>query len=401
MVQGKHVGDFMDLIASYQNKFYRNDYKHVFSPYRICPLGAHVDHQHGLVTGMTLDHGIDFIYGKRQDRYVKIQSADFPDEEFFDMNNVPAYVPGSWGNYIRGAVIALSENYKLTKGIEGIAHGSLPIGGLSSSAAVCSAYLLALAEANNINLSKLELIDLARHVENHFIGLNNGILDQASNLLSENHKLLFMDTKTEEYQLVDKPSSMPEFEVVVVYSGISKSLVSTDYNNRVDECKAAAWYMQAMTTSNIDSFKSIRLRDISMKTFREVGLFLPNRFYKRAHHFYYENERVERGVEAWKSGDLDTFGRLMFESGESSIHFYESGCPELIDLYRIMKKAPGMYGARFSGAGYRGCCIGLVNPKFKSEIKHIIENEYLKLYPQFSNIFRIDFCKTDDGARIL
>src|SRR5690606_33479179 len=115
---------------------------------------------------------------------------------------------------------------------------------LSSSAAVTTAYLMALCDVNEIEASKFDLIMYSHWVETEFIGLKNGILDQSANILSKNHHLMIMDCKTNEHQLIKKGENMPEFEVVVVYSGLSKDLISTDFNNRVDECRVAGWLLQ-------------------------------------------------------------------------------------------------------------------------------------------------------------
>jgi galactokinase/galacturonokinase len=128
---------------------------------------------------------------------------------------------------------------------------------------------------------------------------------------------------------------------------------------------------------------------------------LPERFQKRADHFFSENERVKKGVAAWKKGDLNSFGQLMFASGASSIRNYECGCPELITIYNILRETPGVYGARFSGAGYRGCCIGLIDPEYKDTIKARIAAEYPLKHPEYKEVYRVNFCKTDDGARII
>ncbi|WP_161879550.1 GHMP family kinase ATP-binding protein [Alkalibacterium sp. MB6] len=129
--------------------------------------------------------------------------------------------------------------------------GKLPIGGLSSSVAVTTAYLMALADVNNIELSKMDLINYSHWVETEFIGLKNGILDQAANVLSMNNQLMVMDCKTNEAELIQKGDNMPEFEVVVVYSGISKQLISTDFNNRTDELRVAGWVLQDLSVMAI------------------------------------------------------------------------------------------------------------------------------------------------------
>ena len=120
-----------DLIKKFRLKYPEREIRLIQSPLRICPLGAHVDHQHGLVTGMALTASVNLAYCPDESGYVRIQSMDFPDEEYFGLDSVPAMVPGHWGNYVRGAVLALSRKYKLSRGFNGFISGKLPIGGLS------------------------------------------------------------------------------------------------------------------------------------------------------------------------------------------------------------------------------------------------------------------------------
>lgn len=375
--------------------------KLIQSPLRICPLGAHVDHQHGLVTGMALQESIDLSFSPSEDGYIRIQSLDFPDEEYFHIDRAPDMIPGYWGNYVRGAVLALSQRYKLQKGFTGSISGKLPIGGLSSSAAVTTAYLMALCDVNEIEVSKEELIQHSHWVERNYIGLKNGILDQAANILSQDQHLMYMDCQTGHYELVPSSASMPEFEVVVVYSGVSKSLISTDYNNRVDECKVAAWLLQEISKKQVSALSDVKLRDIEEDIYHHYIDWIPGRFKRRADHFFSEMDRVRKGKLAWANGDLHSFGQLMFESGKSSIYQYECGCPELITIFQLLQECPGVYGARFSGAGYRGCCIGLIDPRYKDQIKERIDAQYPKLHPQYKEAYKVYFCKTGDGARLV
>lgn len=379
----------------------KNFNRKIKSPLRICPLGAHVDHQHGLVTGMALQESIDLSYSPSEDGYIRIQSLDFPDEEYFHLDRAPEMIPGYWGNYVRGAVLSLSQSYKLKRGISGSISGKLPIGGLSSSAAVTTAYLMALCDVNEIEISKEQLIQHSHWVERNFIGLKNGILDQAANILSRDQHLMYMDCQTGEYELVPSSPSMPEFEVVVVYSGVSKALISTDYNNRVDECKVAAWLLQEISKKQVSALSEVKLRDIEEEVYHHYIDWIPGRFKRRADHFFSELDRVRKGREAWTNGDLHSFGQLMFESGKSSIHQYECGCPELITIFNLLLECPGVYGARFSGAGYRGCCIGLVDPRYKEQIKEALDAQYPKLHPDYKDVYRVYFCKTGHGARIV
>lgn len=371
---------------------------HVRSPLRICPLGAHVDHQLGLVTGMALDVNVDLVYVPDDEGFVRIQSLDFPDEEYFHLDRVPEMVPGSWGNYIRGAVLSLSRSHKLKRGFRAIVRGKLPMGGLSSSAAVTTAYLLALCDVNGIEVSKEDLIALSHWVEKVFIGLNNGILDQSANVLSKDGFLMYMDCKTGAYELVEKSPSMPVFEVAIVNSGFTKALIGTDYNNRVDECKIAASVLEELAHGKISSYRDALLRNVSDENWERYGSQLPGRFQRRARHFFTENERVRRGIDAWKAGDIAAFGALMFASGDSSVRDYECGCPELITIFDTLKTVKGVHGARFSGAGYRGCCIALVDPSCREELVEKVAAVYPVRHPQYADKYHVHFCKTADGA---
>lgn len=379
----------------------KNYQYHIFSPYRVCPLGAHVDHQHGLVTGFAFDKGVDLWFSPKEDTKVELKSLTFEGDISFDLAAPSQVKVGNWGDYARGAKFALKKRFVLKHGIEGVIKGSLPVGGLSSSAAVLVAYVMAFAKANDIVLAPMEVIKIASEAEREYIGLNNGILDQSCIVLSQKDALLFLDTDTEEYRVINKNPKMLEFELGIFFSGLTRSLVSSDYNLRVSECKAAAWNMLAYSDQPLKTLDKTFLRDIPYESFQKTRERMPNRFAKRAEHFYSEYRRVRQGVTAWETGNLKLFGKLSFESCESSIHNYECGSPELITIYEIMRNLDGVYGGRFSGAGFKGACIALVDPSKKESIQQKLTEEYLRKYPEYEETFEVHFCKTDDGARFV
>ena len=379
-----------------------NNYKyHIFSPYRVCPLGAHVDHQHGLVTGFAFDMGVDLWFNPTEDGSVRLKSLTFDGDVEFDVTMPSQVKEGHWGDYARGAKYALKKRFDLKYGIEGVIKGSLPVGGLSSSAAVLTAYVMAFAKANNISLTKMEIIKIASQAEREYIGLSNGILDQSCIVLGEKDSLLFLDTDSEEYRLIKKNPSMPEFEIAIIFSGLTRSLVSSDYNLRVSECKTAAWNMMAYMDMPLKTLDKTFLRDVPKEIYEKTKGLMPARFARRAEHFYGEHKRVRMGVTAWETGNLELFGKLSFESCQSSIENYECGSEELIAIYNIMRNTKGVYGGRFSGAGFKGACVALVNPAMKDEIRERMTSEYLSQYPQYSSTFEIHFCKIDNGARFV
>lgn len=374
---------------------------HIFSPYRVCPLGAHVDHQHGLVTGFAINKGVDLWFTPRTDGQVHLESRTFEGLVDFDITAASQVKQGNWGDYARGAKYALRKRFVLRFGIDGVIQGSLPIGGLSSSAAVLIAYVMAFAKANEIELKPMEIVKIASEAEREYVGLNNGILDQACIALGQKDGLLFLDCDTDEYRIIKRHPNMPEMEIGIFFSGLTRSLVSSDYNLRVSECKTAAWNMLAYTDQPLKVFDKTFLRDIPKETFERTRDMMPNRFARRAEHFYSEYRRVRQGVTAWESGNLNLFGKLSFDSCESSIHNYECGSPELIAIYQIMRTLPGIYGGRFSGAGFKGACIALINPAYKEQIKEELTRQYLEQFPEYENTFAVFFVKPDDGARFV
>ncbi|MEY8292035.1 hypothetical protein AAK882_05210 [Carnobacteriaceae bacterium 52-44] len=141
-----------------------------------------------------------------------------------------------------------------------------------------------------------------------------------------------------------------------------------------------------------------RLRDLSPATYEKFKDQLPGRFGRRAEHFYTEQARVKDGAKAWADGDIEAFGQLMYESGDSTFNNYETGIPEMKTIFDVLSEAEGVYGARPSGAGFRGSVIGLINPKYKDEIKAKLDEVFPKAHPKYADKYEVNFVKTADGA---
>jgi len=372
----------------------------VKSPLRVSPLGAHVDHQDGLVTGMALDQAIYLAFAPREDGVVSVESANFSGRVTFHVDDVPPKVHGDWANYARGAVLAIKQSHEVRVGMDAAVMGTMPIGGLSSSAAVGVAYLLALEVVNGLSVSAEENIRLDRYIENTYLGLKNGVLDQSMILLSDRDCLTHLDCRTMEVQRIPTAASPDDFEVLVVHSGVRKALVGTDYNNRVNECQQAARLMLAWS-GVLHTNGNSRLRSVSPEVYAAYGEQLPAPLDRRARHFFTELTRVTQGVAAWRAGEIDRMGRLMRESGASSVHNYESGSPYLTTLYEVLCNCPGVYGARFSGGGFRGSCIGLSDPSRREEIIEHIAAYYPAAHPDIAGLYSVHFCRTGEAARLL
>lgn len=155
-----------------------------------------------------------------------------------------------------------------------------------------------------------------------------------------------------------------------------------------------------MAYSGMDygKFQDARLRDVPREIFEEHKAKLPENWRKRAEHWYTEFDRVEKGAEAWRRGDIAEYGRLSFESGKSSIENWETGSPELKELYEIMLRTEGIYGGRFSGAGFKGCCMALIDPAFEENILEKVTGEYLKVFPKLKGKYSAHICHSADGV---
>ena len=193
---------------------------------------------------------------------------------------------------------------------------------------------------------------------------------------------------------------MKPYEIAIFFSGVERSLAGSAYNMRVDECKSAAYALKAYAGMEYGKYKDTYLRDVPVDVYTRYRENLPTPWRMRADHWYSEIERVHKGVEAWRKGDIETYGKLSFESGKSSIESWETGSPELKAIYEIMIQTDGIYGGRFSGAGFKGCCMALVDPSFKKEISKRVTEKYLEMFPQYKETFSVHFCKSADGCKI-
>ena len=368
-----------------------------FSPYRICPIGAHSDHNLGKITGLAIDKGIHIAFRPKQNGVVEMVSLQFPKRAQWHIASVPKEKTGDWADYLRGATWALAKRNSLSIGLCGVIEGSLPIGGLSSSAAVILAFLDALCKVNNIRLDPQSLIDVAFDAEKNYVGVNVGTLDQSCEVLSKKDHLLYLDCKDNRYELIPTNPAMKPYKIAIFFSGLEHSLAGSKYNMRVDELRAGVYALQAFAGFEYGKFKEANARDVSQIIYREYKDKLPAQWARRCEHWYTEFERVEAGAEAWRRGDIEEYGRLSFESGWSSIHNWESGAPEQIKLYEIMRATDGIYGGRFSGAGFKGCCMALIDPTKADAIAERVEREYLTACPTMKGKYNFHLCESADG----
>jgi galactokinase len=349
----------------------------IFSPYRLCPIGAHIDHQGGAVLGRTLALGTILEYEPLDSNEIVISSDQFGESKF----TIGELNASHWTRYAQAAVRVLQPQ----RGLKAHVNGSLIGAGLSSSASVALAYLQALADVNDITLTPAQLIQKEFELEHDVLGLQIGLLDPLTIVHGRRDSLLLMDTVAASVApIVDPPSG--DFAWIVAYSGVSRELTKSGFNVRVAECHEAAALLQP---------GAWKLSDVPRELFEEKKMSLPEHLRKRAEHFFTEVERVQAGAEAWCNGDLFTFGQLMNQSCQSSIYNYESGSYILIELQELVSVVPGVYGSRFSGGGYGGCVVALVKRDKAERARTEIAKKFSMLHPELPS--RVFIAEMGDG----
>ena len=384
----------------FQKSYHREPEDVVFCPYRVCPMGAHSDHNFGKITGLAIDKGVNIAYGVKKNGVIELSSLQFEKRAQWHIQQVDEKPVGDWADYLRGATWALSKHYTLRMGLCGVVEGTMPIGGLSSSAAVIIAFLCALCKVNDLHPGEAELIQIALEAEKDYVGVAVGTLDQSCEVYSKKDHLLYLDTLNNKYELIPQHPDMPEYKIAIFFSGIERNLAGSKFNMRVDEAKSAAYALMAYAGMDYGKFNEAVLRSVPVEIYHQYKDRLPDNWRKRAEHWYTEFARVEAGAEAWRRGDLFTYGKLCFESGRSSIENWETGSDELKKLYELIRSADGVYGGRFSGAGFKGCCMALIDPKYAEKIEQYVGEEYLKAFPALSGKYSFRLCESADGVKM-
>ena len=329
---------------------------------------------------------------------VELTSLQFSKRAQWHIAGVPDRMERDWADYLRGATLVLSKHYPLQIGISGVIEGTLPIGGLSSSAAVILAFLSALCKVNNLKLDPAEMIRIAKAAENEYVGVACGKLDQSCEVYCKQDHLLYLDTMDDTYELIPTNPAMKPYKIAIFFSGVERTLAGSKFNMRVDECRSAAYALKALSGMEYGKFNETNLREVPYEVYLQYKDRLPENWAKRAEHWYTEFQRVEAGAEAWRRGDLESYGKLSFESGRSSIYNWETGSEELKTLYEIMTRTDGIYGGRFSGAGFKGCCMALIDPAYEEAISKQVTDAYLKVFPELTGKYSVHMCHSANGV---
>ena len=338
-------------------------------PGRVNLIGDHTDYNEGFVLPMTVDSGVYWAMSPETSRQFRFYSVNFDEWLEFGLDDIPATKPGHWSCYVVGVIAELADAGLIDGGASGVVIGDLTLGaGLSSSAALCVSTSMALQKLFEFELDAVAMIKLCQRVEHQYARVMCGIMDQFVSRLGEHGHALLLDCQNLHHEQV--PIDFEQLRIVIVVSGVKRSLTESRYNERRQQCDEAV----AFFAGHQADIKS--LRDVGRELFEAEASALDPLIARRAKHVLDENQAVLDMVTALRRGDLSAAGEIMFESHQSLRHQFETSVAEMDSLVDIASSCDGVYGARMTGGGFGGCTVNLMQVGAESDFAEKIQAEY-------------------------
>ncbi|MBE9229752.1 galactokinase [Phormidium sp. LEGE 05292] len=341
-------------MKSFQDVFNSQPKIEASAPGRVNLLGEHTDYNDGFVLPTAIPQKTTVQLGFSNDEHHHFYSAELDEKVSFSKNDRPQE---GFASYIFGCIDLLEKAGHSIPPLNLYVTSSVPMGsGLSSSAALEVSTLRGLKALLNLPIDDVQIAQIAQLAEINYAGVQCGIMDQMASSLADRHSMLFLDTRTLDRQILPFPSNA---EIVIIDSGVPRTLAGSGYNKRRAECEEAARILGVKA-----------LRDISNPQAVES---LPEPLRRRARHVVTEDNRV---LEAIQGISPQRFGELMNASHASLRDDYEVSVPALDTLVAILQATPGVFGARLTGAGFGGACVALVKEGRGKAIAQITLESY-------------------------
>lgn len=327
--------------------------QHYFTPGRVNLIGEHIDYNGGLVMPCAVTLGTWLVLAPNNERVIRFKSLNFEEEATIELKPSYTKTGPEWFNYPLGVFNELLKDHNIPTGLDLLFYGNIPIGsGLSSSASIEVVMAYALNDYFNLGLERIQIPLLAQKVENEFIGVNCGIMDQFAVAFGEANKAIVLNCDTLKYKIVD--CNLGDYLLAIINTNKPRKLAESKYNERVAECKTALSELnQEITLNNLCELNAEKFALHSHLISDETVL-------KRATHVIKENDRVNLAAKALNDGNLAEFGRLMYASHQSLKDLYEVTGAELDAVVEFCTDYEHVIGARMTGAGFGGCAIALL-----------------------------------------
>jgi galactokinase len=366
--------DHSYLTGEFFKRYGNRDNKPVlfFSPGRVNLIGEHTDYNSGYVLPCALNFGTWLAIRPNEVNRINMASLNFDFTGSFSIETIRNRISGSWTNYPAGVINEFIDRGISLAGFDMLFYGDIPNGaGLSSSASIEMVTALAINTLSEAELDRLELVKLSQHAENHFVGMNCGIMDQFAVGFGRKNSALFLDCGTLDYEIV--PFNPGKYRLIIANTNKRRGLTDSKYNERRAECEKAVEMLQPMK-------QSVSLTDFSSDDLPLLSNYITDdTILRRARHVITENRRVRLAVEALKHGSLTEFGSLMNDSHDSLRSDYEVTGHELDTMVYEARKIKGVIGSRMTGAGFGGCTVTLAEAGESSRFISKLGKEYEKL----------------------
>jgi galactokinase len=355
------------LQQEFKRIFNQESQRTYFSPGRVNLIGEHIDYNGGLVMPCAVTLGTYLLLKPNEDGVFRFRSLNFDEQPDIAIRESYQKDGEGWFNYPIGVIEQFLKDGKTLHGLDMLFYGNIPIGsGLSSSASIEIVTAFAFNHLFNYGYTKLDLVKMCKLVENDFIGVNSGIMDQFAVAFGEKNKALVLDCNTLDYKAVN--SNLGDYVLAIINTNKPRKLSESKYNERVQECETALTALQQQLNIKY-------LCDIDTAIYKQYRHLITNEVVgKRAQHVIEENDRVKLAADALERNDILEFGQLMYASHVSLRDLYEVSGKELDAVYDYCKTDSNVAGGRMTGAGFGGCAIALVKgDHFDDFSKNIIQ----------------------------
>ena len=359
-----------ELIVNFFEQYQQYPTASYFAPGRVNLIGEHIDYNGGLVMPCAITAGTWLLLAPNNENVIRLKSLNFEEEQVSAIQKTYVKDGHQWSNYPLGVFNELQKGDWLSTGLDLLYFGNIPIGsGLSSSAAIEILTAFALNDFFELGHDKLALVKLSKRVENDFIGLNSGIMDQFAVAFGEADKALVLNCDSLKYKVVD--CDLGDYRLAIINTNKSRKLEESKYNQRFEECKVALKALQQEI--KIDNLCELNAEKFGLHS----HLITDETILKRATHVVKENDRVHLAVKALNNGELVDFGRLMFASHQSLKELYEVSGQELDAIVDFCATYEHVIGARMTGAGFGGCAIALLKKGYEEDFAKQLTDSYV------------------------
>lgn len=375
----------MHLQNDFINIFHQNPDAFYFSPGRVNLIGEHIDYNGGLVLPAAISLGTYGVIRMRNDQIIRVYSTHFSELGIIDisLHDLAYKADDHYANYIKGVFdLCLKKHPEINRGMDIYIHGTLPPqSGLSSSASLLVLMVYILSNIYHLDLTRTDIALYAKDVENHYMQMHCGIMDQLIIAKGIKHKALLMNTSTLETSPIH--AFIDGYTWVIMNSHYERKTTESKYNERVKECQDALTIIKK--EKNI-----LELCELSVDDYHNIKNHLNETLRKRVKHVVTEQHRVLKSIEVLKNQDANSMGKLLNASHSSLKNDYEVTGFHL-DMLVEGALLAGAIGARVTGAGFGGCAIALVKNDLLNSFDQLVDHYYYQKTSLHASFYPVEF----------